>query len=86
MLCFCYFLYVLQGCVLISEVLSGGAAANDGRLLPGDQILEMDSEDFRKATHGKAIHALRQCISKVFLPIYLVLKDTISNARALYLI
>lgn len=32
-----------------------GAAARDGRLLAGDQILEVSGNDLRNATHDQAI-------------------------------
>ena len=35
----------------------------DGRLLVGDQILEINSIDLRSATHEEAIQALRQTTS-----------------------
>ena len=42
-----------------------GAAAKDGRLKPGDQILEVNNENFRVITHQKALSVLRQTPSKV---------------------
>lgn len=58
---------VLQGVIIIHEVYPDGAAAKDGRLKPGDQILEVNSEDFRSITHSKALAALRQTPAKVGL-------------------
>lgn len=58
-------LFVLQGVIIIHEVYPDGAAAKDGRLKPGDQILEVNSEDFRNITHSKALAALRQTPAKV---------------------
>ena len=51
--------------IIIHEVYPDGAAAKDGRLKPGDQILEVNSEDFRSITHSKALAALRQTPAKV---------------------
>lgn len=48
------------GAIIIHEVYPDGAAAVDGRLIPGDQILEVNGEDLREATHERAITALRQ--------------------------
>jgi hypothetical protein len=44
---------------------SAGAAYKDGRLRPGDQILEVMKEDLRNVTHSFALHALRQTPNKV---------------------
>jgi C-terminal processing protease CtpA/Prc len=58
-------MFVLQGVIIIHEVYPDGAAAKDGRLKPGDQILEVNSEDFRSITHNRALAALRQTPAKV---------------------
>jgi S1-C subfamily serine protease len=58
-------LFLFQGVIIIHEVYPDGAAAKDGRLKPGDQILEVNSEDFRNITHSKALAALRQTPAKV---------------------
>lgn len=42
-----------------------GAAAKDGRLRPGDQLVEVNGEDFRNITHIKALGVLRQTPAKV---------------------
>lgn len=55
----------MQGVIIIHEVYPDGAAAKDGRLKPGDQILEVTSEDFRSITHSKALAALRQTPARV---------------------
>lgn len=49
-----------QNAVIIHEVYPDGAAALDGRLKPGDQILDVNGEDLRDAPHERAIAALRQ--------------------------
>nr|CAD7456354.1 unnamed protein product [Timema tahoe] len=56
--------------VVIHEVYPDGAAAKDSRLRPGDQILEVNSEDFRNITHSKALAALRQTPAKVKLVVF----------------
>lgn len=58
------------GVVLIHEVYPDGAAALDGRLKPGDQILEVCGEDLRDATHEHAITALRQTPNVVQMLVY----------------
>ncbi|XP_054706449.1 LOW QUALITY PROTEIN: multiple PDZ domain protein-like [Uloborus diversus] len=58
------------GVVLIHEVYPDGAAALDGRLRPGDQILEVNGEDLRNAIHERAIAALRQTPAVVQMLVY----------------
>ncbi|XP_066453825.1 inaD-like protein isoform X2 [Eleutherodactylus coqui] len=56
--------------VVIHEVYEEGAAARDGRLWAGDQILEVNGLDLRNASHEDAITALRQTPQKVQLVVY----------------
>ncbi|XP_073400729.1 inaD-like protein isoform X2 [Dendrobates tinctorius] len=56
--------------VVIHEVYEEGAAARDGRLWAGDQILEVNGMDLRNASHEDAITALRQTPQKVQLVVY----------------
>ncbi|XP_075688825.1 inaD-like protein isoform X2 [Rhinoderma darwinii] len=56
--------------VVIHEVYEEGAAARDGRLWAGDQILEVNGVDLRNASHEDAITALRQTPQKVQLVVY----------------
>ncbi|KPP76352.1 hypothetical protein Z043_104313, partial [Scleropages formosus] len=58
--------------IVIHEVYEEGAAARDGRLWAGDQILEVNGVDLRGAVHEDAIAALRQTPAKVRL---MVLRD-----------
>ncbi|XP_063241818.1 multiple PDZ domain protein isoform X2 [Bacillus rossius redtenbacheri] len=60
----------LLSVIIIHEVYPDGAAAKDGRLKPGDQILEVNSEDFRSITHSKALAALRQTPAKVKMVVF----------------
>uniref|UniRef100_A0A3P9LTP1 PDZ domain-containing protein n=1 Tax=Oryzias latipes TaxID=8090 RepID=A0A3P9LTP1_ORYLA len=50
-------------------VYEEGAAAKDGRLWAGDQILEVNGVDLRGASHEEAIAALRQTPAKVRLTV-----------------
>ncbi|KAF3690513.1 Multiple PDZ domain protein Multi-PDZ domain protein 1 [Channa argus] len=61
-----------QDAIMIHEVYEEGAAARDGRLWAGDQILEVNGVDLRGASHEEAIAALRQTPAKVCL---MVLRD-----------
>lgn len=56
--------------IVIHEVYEEGAAARDGRLWAGDQILEVNGVDLRSASHEEAIAALRQTPQKVRLVVY----------------
>ncbi|KAM4640561.1 inaD-like protein [Discoglossus pictus] len=56
--------------IVIHEVYEEGAAARDGRLWAGDQILEVNGVDLRTASHEDAITALRQTPQKVQLVVY----------------
>ncbi|KAF5923699.1 hypothetical protein HPG69_011097 [Diceros bicornis minor] len=56
--------------IVIHEVYEEGAAARDGRLWAGDQILEVNGVDLRSASHEEAITALRQTPQQVRLVVY----------------
>ncbi|XP_028845008.1 multiple PDZ domain protein isoform X3 [Denticeps clupeoides] len=60
----------LLGSIIIHEVYEEGAAAKDGRLWAGDQILEVNGIDLRVATHDEAINVLRQTPQRVRLTVY----------------
>jgi len=45
--------------VYISDIVKGGAAEADGRLMQGDQILSVNSEDMRNATQEYAAAVLK---------------------------
>ncbi|XP_046567943.1 multiple PDZ domain protein-like isoform X6 [Haliotis rubra] len=60
----------LLGAIIIHEVYEDGAAFKDGRLSAGDQILEVNREDLRDATHDHAIQVLRQTPSSVWILMY----------------
>uniref|UniRef100_A0AAZ3RRC0 InaD-like protein n=1 Tax=Oncorhynchus tshawytscha TaxID=74940 RepID=A0AAZ3RRC0_ONCTS len=55
--------------IVIHEVYEEGAAARDGRLWAGDQILEVNGVDLRSVAHEDAITALRQTPAKVCLKV-----------------
>jgi multiple PDZ domain protein len=58
------------GTVVIHEVYPDGAAAIDGRLKPGDQVLEVNNISLRNITHEQAIQMLRRTPAKVRLLVY----------------
>ncbi|XP_015791818.1 multiple PDZ domain protein isoform X2 [Tetranychus urticae] len=58
------------GAVIIHEVYPDGAAAFDGRLKPGDVILQVNDENLRNAPHEQAIASLRQTPSIIRMVVY----------------
>ncbi|GAA6099914.1 multiple PDZ domain protein isoform X10 [Tachysurus ichikawai] len=60
----------LLGTIIIHEVYEEGAAAKDGRLWAGDQILEVNDIDLRTASHDEAINVLRQTPQRVRLTVF----------------
>lgn len=58
------------GTVVIHEVYPDGAAAADGRLKPGDQVLEVNNTSLRSISHEQAIALLRRTPVKVRLLVY----------------
>lgn len=65
--------------MIIHEVYSGGAADIDRRLLRGDQILEVNGEDLRHASHEQAIKALRQTPPVIKMKVFRDRSDINSN-------
>ncbi|XP_012926492.1 inaD-like protein isoform X8 [Heterocephalus glaber] len=55
--------------IVIHEVYEEGAAARDGRLWAGDQILEVNGADLRSCSHEEAVAALRQTPQQVRLAV-----------------
>lgn len=55
--------------ILISDIVKGGVADTDGRLLPGDQILAVNGSDMRTATQDYAAELLKTSMGKMILQI-----------------
>ncbi|XP_028587815.2 disks large homolog 1 isoform X16 [Podarcis muralis] len=53
--------------IFITKIISGGAAAQDGRLRVNDCILRVNEVDVRDVTHSKAVEALKEAGSVVRL-------------------
>lgn len=45
--------------IYVSEIVKGGVAEADGRLMQGDHILEVNGNDLRSATHEYAATILK---------------------------
>ncbi|XP_019060221.1 inaD-like protein [Fukomys damarensis] len=56
--------------IIVHEVYGEGAAARDGRLWAGDQILEVNGMDLRSCNHEEAVAALRQTPQQVRLAVF----------------
>jgi len=57
-------------CVVVQEVFPDGLVASDGRLQPGDQIIEINGCDMTCATHAQVCAALRKMSSVLRLGVY----------------
>jgi len=57
-------------CVVVQEVFPEGLVASDGRLQPGDQIIEINGADMTCATHAQVCAALRKMTSVLRLGVY----------------
>ena len=54
-----FFLPFFQRCVVVQEVYPDGLIAQDGRLQPGDQIIEINGINTKNMTHGEAIDLIK---------------------------
>uniref|UniRef100_A0A2C9KLS4 Uncharacterized protein n=1 Tax=Biomphalaria glabrata TaxID=6526 RepID=A0A2C9KLS4_BIOGL len=57
-------------CTVIQEVFADGSVSHDGRLIAGDQILEVNGEDLTQATHHQAVAILAQFFPVCRLTVY----------------
>ncbi|XP_072239434.1 multiple PDZ domain protein [Leuresthes tenuis] len=55
--------------IFVSDIIRGGVADSDGRLLLGDQILLINAEDVRAATQEHAQKLLQSCSGAVHLEV-----------------
>ncbi|XP_028255519.1 multiple PDZ domain protein [Parambassis ranga] len=55
--------------IFVSDIIRGGVADSDGRLLLGDQILSINGEDVRAATQEYAQELLQSCSGAVHLEV-----------------
>ncbi|KAJ8374367.1 hypothetical protein SKAU_G00049470 [Synaphobranchus kaupii] len=55
--------------IFITKIITGGAAAQDGRLRVNDSILRVNDVDVRDVTHSKAVEALKEagCIVRLYI-------------------
>nr|XP_054607553.1 multiple PDZ domain protein isoform X2 [Nothobranchius furzeri] len=55
--------------IFVSEIIRGGAANSDGRLMHGDQILSINREDVRAASQEHVQFLLQSCTAAVHLEV-----------------
>nr|XP_020452813.1 multiple PDZ domain protein-like isoform X2 [Monopterus albus] len=55
--------------IFVSDIITGGVADSDGRLLLGDQILSINGEDVRAASQEHAQKLLQSCSGAVHLDV-----------------
>ncbi|XP_015201288.1 multiple PDZ domain protein isoform X4 [Lepisosteus oculatus] len=55
--------------VFVSDIVKGGIADTDGRLMQGDQILSVNGEDVRSATQESVAALLKCCIGTITLEV-----------------
>jgi len=66
-------------CVVVQEVYHEGLISSDGRLQPGDQVIEINGVDMTCAPHAQVCAALRKMTSVLRLGIY---RERIEKYRA----
>lgn len=57
-------------CIVVQEVFPEGLIAEDGRLKPGDQLIEINGVDMSNASHHQACQALRKQTQVLRLGVY----------------
>ncbi|XP_069692826.1 ligand of Numb protein X 2-like isoform X4 [Periplaneta americana] len=57
-------------CVVVQEVFAEGLMSQDGRLRPGDQLIEINGIDMTNASHHQACQALRKMSPVLRLGVY----------------
>lgn len=53
-----------DGGIYVGSIMSGGAVAADGRIDPGDMILQVNDVNFENLSNDKAVEVLRDAVSK----------------------
>lgn len=64
---------------MVVDVYPGGAAEKDGRLQPGDQILDVNGTSLKDVTHNFASQALRQTLPKMKIIVHRSEKEEYEN-------
>uniref|UniRef100_A0AAU7EBI6 Dishevelled protein n=1 Tax=Terebratalia transversa TaxID=34513 RepID=A0AAU7EBI6_TERTR len=53
-----------DGGIYVGSIMKGGAVAQDGRIEPGDMILEVNGNSFENMSNDEAVRALREAVQK----------------------
>nr|AKJ32473.1 dishevelled [Pinctada fucata] len=53
-----------DGGIYVGSIMKGGAVAQDGRIEPGDMILEVNGVSFENMSNDDAVRALREAVQK----------------------
>lgn len=53
-----------DGGIYVGSIMKGGAVALDGRIEPGDMILQVNDVNFENMTNDEAVHVLREVVQK----------------------
>lgn len=53
-----------DGGIYVGSIMKGGAVAIDGRIEPGDMILQVNDINFENMTNDEAVHVLREVVQK----------------------
>ncbi|MCJ8744373.1 hypothetical protein PDJAM_G00117850 [Pangasius djambal] len=76
-----------DGGIYIGSIMKGGAVAADGRIEPGDMLLQVNDVNFENMTNDDALRILREIVSKTSSPISLtVAKCWDSSPRSYFTI
>jgi C-terminal processing protease CtpA/Prc len=81
---------VIGGCdtvlsaITVHEIYPDGAASMDGRLCPGDQLVEVSEQSLKSMTHEEAIDALRRTPPTVTLLVFRDPKTFYRDPACLY--
>uniref|UniRef100_A0A1I8BIZ6 PDZ domain-containing protein n=1 Tax=Meloidogyne hapla TaxID=6305 RepID=A0A1I8BIZ6_MELHA len=69
--------------IYVANVIKGGAVALDGRIEPGDMILQVNDVSFENFKNDKAVEVLKQAVSRRG-PIKLTVAKSFDSGRANY--
>ena len=53
-----------DGGIYVGSIMKGGAVALDGRIEPGDMILQVNDINFENMTNDEAVKVLREVVQK----------------------
>lgn len=82
-----------DGGIYVGSIMRGGAVALDGRIEPGDMLLEVNGISFEDMSNDDAVRVLREQVQKpgyerIFLKIifFFLLRTTFCNLRIFLII